>query len=461
MPIQIIIFLTKTKLFACEINSTGKAESISIKGNTEIKCEGKKSADELIACLFDAFNIDDFADENFDIVIIESDTDREVIKHLETKCSGASKLNIISMEKILPVIASGKNIIKSGEDVTVLFADEVYRITCNENNIVTICKTRKIEEAVALQENDFAFLYRFVSNAAVFVDKSKLEEANSKVLALQNKVKSYEEELTQLREVQKQFIALQENQKQQIEDQKRQNTEAQQFCTNCGEELKPGSNFCENCGTNIFNNNVPAQASITSKSEALMQIVEKHKNIFDTTPDYHGEFYIHGAIPQSKLNNVMQKFSFVCKTAEDYKKILALYCSPNKIITSSYLLFTEDGLFYHPDINGNCGLIYWNNMKSFTTHSLNSMGTFGNAVSRLQIHLINGDCVEIELDGSTSLPSTDPGPMGPMGAFIGLGLANLANGFDVVNNQKNNGNDKTIVFLMRLVLELFVVGKSR
>ena len=164
MPIQIIIFLTKTKLFACEINSNGKAESISIKGNTEIKCEGKKSADELIACLFDAFYIDGFADDSFDIVIIESDADREVVKHLETKCAGAFKFNIISMEKILPVIASSKNIIKSGEDVFVTFSDEFFKISCNENNIVKIDKARKCEEAIALNENDFTCLFYFIAD---------------------------------------------------------------------------------------------------------------------------------------------------------------------------------------------------------------------------------------------------------------------------------------------------------
>ena len=100
MPIQIIIFITKTKIFASEINSSGEAETVSINGNPEIKCEGKESADELIECLCDAYNIDDFADDNFDILIIESDADREVIKYLETKCSGATKFNIISMEKI-------------------------------------------------------------------------------------------------------------------------------------------------------------------------------------------------------------------------------------------------------------------------------------------------------------------------------------------------------------------------
>ncbi len=36
MPIQLIIFITKTKIFASEINSNGKAEAISINGDTEM-----------------------------------------------------------------------------------------------------------------------------------------------------------------------------------------------------------------------------------------------------------------------------------------------------------------------------------------------------------------------------------------------------------------------------------------
>ena len=42
MPIQIIIFLTKNKLFAAEITNDGKADAISIKGNPDIKCDDAK-----------------------------------------------------------------------------------------------------------------------------------------------------------------------------------------------------------------------------------------------------------------------------------------------------------------------------------------------------------------------------------------------------------------------------------
>ena len=213
MLIQLIIFLTKTKIFASEINSNGKAESISIKGNLEIRCEGRESIDELIECLYDAYNIDDFADDNFDIVIVEAGADREIINCLGEKCKGAAKLNIISVEKLLPVIVSNKNLVQPGGEITVTFADMFYKIACDDNSIIKIGKARKNEEAISLSENDFACLYRFAaSDVTSVVDETKLGEAREEIATLQQKLSSYETELEELREVQKQFVALQESQ---------------------------------------------------------------------------------------------------------------------------------------------------------------------------------------------------------------------------------------------------------
>ena len=71
MIIQIIIFITINKLFACEIDNDGRTDGISIKGNPDIKCDDATDVDELLECLFDAFSIDSFADDNFDIVIVD------------------------------------------------------------------------------------------------------------------------------------------------------------------------------------------------------------------------------------------------------------------------------------------------------------------------------------------------------------------------------------------------------
>ena len=310
MPIQLIIFITKTKIFASEINSSGKAEVISINGNTEIKYEGKESVDELITCLFDAFNIDDFAEDNFDIIILESDADREVIKYLETKCTGAIKFNIISVEKLLPVIASNKNLLKMDKEVTVTFANHFYKIFCANSNIVNVEKIANSESAIVLQENDFALLYRFVANPDAATDKSNLVKANAEIRALQRQVDNYTKELAELRKIQKQFVALQKEQKKreeldkkEREEKNKQNNETKKICPNCRNMLKADSNFCEVCGFQVFEN----------KNANLMQVIKQHKHIFDSSSEYQGEFYISEALPHNKIRSLMQKSSNMYK----------------------------------------------------------------------------------------------------------------------------------------------------
>ena len=89
---QIIIFLTKTKIFATEINNDGKSDPISINGNSEINCDDTNAVDELMGCLFDAFSVDNFSDDFFDIVIVDCGGDKKVISYLNDKCADAAKL---------------------------------------------------------------------------------------------------------------------------------------------------------------------------------------------------------------------------------------------------------------------------------------------------------------------------------------------------------------------------------
>lgn len=182
MPIQLIIFLTKTKIFACEINISGKAETISIKGNTEIKCEGKESVDELIVCLYDAFNIDDFTDDKFDIIILEMEADRALIRYLENKCIGASNLNIFSMRKVLPVLDFDKTPLKEGKEIIIEFADMFYKIFCDNEDIVKVEVVEKSKQVLQLEQNLFACFFYFNVNSLIRRnDEKELNEAREKI----------------------------------------------------------------------------------------------------------------------------------------------------------------------------------------------------------------------------------------------------------------------------------------
>ena len=319
MPIQLIIFITKTKIFACEINSNGKAETISIKGNTEIKCEGKESADELIACIFDRFNIDDFADDNFDIVIIESDADREVIKYLEMKCGGATKFNIFSMEKILPVIASGKYLIKVGEEITVAFAEQFYKIACDKNAIIKITLGNQDKKIVLLNPDDFAiiFNYRSVINN---------DDNYKKIAKYEKDIEEYKQTVSVL--------------SQKINDLQKELQDAQKSLTKL-----------------INVKNVVERKSSENKSadatKELNRILKRHKKKFESTPECEGEFYIKGSIPWDVL------------CFDEDETILAVYCLSKgaKKDELQYLSISVDGINYKANMIGESGFVRWRDIK--------------------------------------------------------------------------------------------------
>lgn len=190
MLIQLIFFLTKNKIFVSEINSKGAIETISINGNKEIKNEGKKSIDETIGCIFDFYNIEDFSDEMFDLIIINAGADRESVNYVYEKCRIATMLSCVSLEKILPVIINNQNLLQPGEEATVAFADLFYKASCNEHSSLTIEETQKTEKAVLLNGGSFAWLYKPVVNVNG-CDESKLKAAEIKIEKYEAELANY------------------------------------------------------------------------------------------------------------------------------------------------------------------------------------------------------------------------------------------------------------------------------
>ena len=188
MVIQIIIFITNNKLFACEIDNNGKTDTISIKGNSDIKCDDASDVDELLECIFDAFSIDSFADDNFDIVIPDCGGDKKLVSYLNAKCLDAAKLSIISIEKLLPLLTWNKKQLDTGEEMIVAFADSCYKVACDENHVIRCTsKARKRKENVTLEMDDFGCLYYFnVENLRDgVVDFQALQENENTIVRLE------------------------------------------------------------------------------------------------------------------------------------------------------------------------------------------------------------------------------------------------------------------------------------
>ena len=335
MIIQIIIFITINKLFACEIDNDGKADGISIKGNPDIKCDDATDVDELLECLFDAFSIDSFADENFDIVIVDCGGDKKIISYLNAKCSDAAKLSIISIEKLLPVIVWNKKQLASGEEIIVAFSDACYKVSCDEKKVVRFTgKARKGKENITLELDDFGCLYYFnvenmqgdAVNTTDLHEKdnviAKLEEENDKLVhELNEKGSALTVALTTAKDAEQKIAELNEKIRQWEK-----------------EHPKP-----------------------SSRMEQLVKIVEECKR---NAKELGGDLYIRGSIPKQKLDSAIAFYSKSFKININHNSVVALFNNYNGDDTFIFnsLLITSEFFCYDHDGNRAMNLIRWGSL---------------------------------------------------------------------------------------------------
>lgn len=344
MPIQLIIFLTKTKVFVYEISNNGQADDIIINDNSEISCKDKESIDELFQCIFDAFAVEAFGDDRFDIVIIDCGGDKKVVSYIFDKCLDAEKLNVINIEKILPLAVWNKTQIKAGEEIVVSFNSAYYKIVCGESNIVKCTgRARKGKESITLTAGDFGCLYYLNADKlpgnSVDTDEllekettiKKLEAAKAEIAAL---LDEREHELASLR------INIQE--------------EAKTILKLREEKLQWEQ----------------AHPKLSSRVEQMVKILEECKN---SAEDLGGELYIKGSIPKRKLsvtiNNFNEKLAFSGIDAEIKSDcVIALYYNHDADSHLNSLLITEDVFCYDWDNTQSASLIEWDTLKIVESH---------------------------------------------------------------------------------------------
>lgn len=350
MPIQLIIFLTKNKIFASEINNNGQADTISINGNSDIKCEGKESVDELIECIFEAFSIDSFGDDHFDIVIVDCGGDKKFISYLNAKCEDAVKLNVISFEKLLPLLVWNKKQLASGEEVVVAFADACYKVACDDKKVVRFTgKARKGKENVTLELDDFGCLYYFnVENLqGGVVDTSELQNKDNVIAKL-------EEENDKLMRI------LNE----------KENALAVALAT-----VKNAENKIVELNTEIKNLK-EKYPEPTDGIQQMLKIVQSSKKILDKETCEDWDFAIKGTISKNKLNGAIKMFNSMLKRDIDVSDTIALFT----IYTEGFfgndtknILCTSKGIFYDGirSLIDNCwelplpGFLEWNEISVF------------------------------------------------------------------------------------------------
>lgn len=201
---QIIIFLTKNKIFGRKILSSERVKHISIKGAPSSQCEKTADVDKFISCLLDNFGIRTFEDEPFDITILDCNANKELLKTIFEKCADSKKLNVIGIDNILPAIVLNKKKLQPGEKVKVEFAGDNYVLSCNENSIINVLPDNDgielDDETLQINDTDFNFLYAFSGKTMnIGIDEQIIKEKNAVIENLQRELESVKKLVEKLR----------------------------------------------------------------------------------------------------------------------------------------------------------------------------------------------------------------------------------------------------------------------
>ena len=224
MDYRNIIFLTKDSIKAVDVDLDGNCDTVSLNGHETIPCKTAQDVKVFCDCLKDAYNIDEFSDLDIETLVIYSKVKNEMLFTMHELLKDCKQINIIDMEKLLPVIAEKKSLLSGEGKVLVEFADMYYQLSCGADHMVQVRFAKASEEnCVHLQDEDFNILYNYKNQIAVGLEEiNKVKaECQSKINGLKQEFAIIEEKLNnekkvlldKIREYEAQLIAKKEEEK--------------------------------------------------------------------------------------------------------------------------------------------------------------------------------------------------------------------------------------------------------
>ena len=191
--LKIIVFLTNDRILGRNIISSDKVEVISIEGSSSITCKDTDEVDEFVECLLEGFRVRSFEDEDFDLTILDCNANKEILRYLAEKCEDSQKLNVISIDKVLPAIVLNKKKLQPGDKVKAIFAGDSYVLSCNEDSNISVLPgddgEELCEETLQIKDKDFSFLYAFSGKVMnIGVDEKIIKEKNTVIETMQSKL---------------------------------------------------------------------------------------------------------------------------------------------------------------------------------------------------------------------------------------------------------------------------------
>ena len=224
MDYKNIIFLTKDNIKAMDVDLDGNCDVVSLNGHETIPCRTASDLKVFCDCLKDAYNIDEFSDLDIETLVIYSKVKNEMLFTVYELMKDCRQINIIDMEKLLPIIAEKEGLLTTEGKTLVEFFGMYYQLNYSADHTVQVRFAKASEDnCVHLQNEDFNILYYYKNQASVSAEATKKIEAEyqSQMEALKLEFEAVEERmnkekavlLDRIREYEAQLFAKKEEEK--------------------------------------------------------------------------------------------------------------------------------------------------------------------------------------------------------------------------------------------------------
>ena len=191
---KILILVNEDCVQAADTDDRGKTLPISINGNTSMNYKTTDDMDSLVTHIKDNYNIDEFSDDNFSVIIINCGGDRNAVQRLLQLTEGAADSNVINAEYVLPFIAAAKEKLRKEQSYKIRIGKTEFVLATDANGISSCIKSdgsEKDEADIILELKDFAALFS-ADISRLGNDEEALKQKDEE---LQQLSKEYEQKL--------------------------------------------------------------------------------------------------------------------------------------------------------------------------------------------------------------------------------------------------------------------------
>lgn len=158
---EIIIFLATDKIQAIEVDKGGNVKNISFNGNKEFIYNANEGINPFYDSLTDTYSVDEMSDIDSHIYVVDCGAESSVKWALADKIRDCNGADVISINKLLPLVISRKDLAEKGKTTAVSFMGNVYVYSCNDDMKFEEISADGETNTAELQVEDFGFLAVF------------------------------------------------------------------------------------------------------------------------------------------------------------------------------------------------------------------------------------------------------------------------------------------------------------